>query len=399
MKFQLTEVPLRSVLRKVEEPVFIEPEENYKQVTVRLFHKGVILRGQQPGTEIRTTRQWRVRAGQILLSRIDARNGAIGLVPPDLDGAIVTNDFWAFEVEKEAAEPRFLDAYFGTEEFVEACRRASEGTTNRVRLQYERFLDIKVPLPPLTEQRRIVARIEELAAKITEAFGLRQQAIAEAESLVSRAASAALDDDLWESGRLGEILVESPRNGLSPKPQVETAGRPMLRINAVSSSPNRFVDLTAYKKVEVSDDEARPYVLQHDDVFIVRYNGDLNRVAKAAIFKGETNAVFPDKLMRLRPDREKMIPDFLVSALGCRRVRKQIEELGKTTAGQIGVSGTDAKSFIVPVPSLPEQHRIVSYLDSLQVKVDSLRLLQAETAAELDALLPSILDKAFKGEL
>ena len=56
-------------------------------------------------------------------------------------------------------------------------------------------------------------------------------------------------------------------------------------------------------------------------------------------------------------------------------------------------------NFEIPVPPLPEQHRIVAYLDDLQAKVDALKRLQAETAAELDALLPSILDKAFNGEL
>jgi type I restriction enzyme S subunit len=175
----------------------------------------------------------------------------------------------------------------------------------------------------------------------------------------------------------------------------------MLRINAVSSTPSRFVDLSAYKNVEVSEDVASPFLLQYDDVFIVRYNGDINRVAKAAIFKGEesTKAIYPDKLMRLRTNMKKMLPDFLVFALGSRTVREQIEELGKTTAGQIGVSGADAKSFIIPVPPVDEQRRIVDYLDSLQVKMDALKKLQAETTTELNALLPSILDKAFKGEL
>lgn len=175
----------------------------------------------------------------------------------------------------------------------------------------------------------------------------------------------------------------------------------MLRINAVSSSPTRFVDLTAVKYVEVSEEEADPFVLQDDDVFIVRYNGDINRVAKPAIHKatGDCNAVFPDKLMGLRPDRMQMSPDFLVYALSARSVRAQVENLGKTTAGNIGVSGANAKSFIVPVPPLSDQRWIVAELDALQAKLEALKHLQAETAAELDALLPSILDKAFKGEL
>jgi len=59
----------------------------------------------------------------------------------------------------------------------------------------------------------------------------------------------------------------------------------------------------------------------------------------------------------------------------------------------------DLKRVPVPLPSLSEQHHIVTYLDNLQAKIDALKQLQAETRAELDSLLPSILDKAFKGEL
>ena len=142
-------------------------------------------------------------------------------------------------------------------------------------------------------------------------------------------------------------------------------------------------------------------MVRNDDVFIVRYNGDINRVAKPALYRGanESRTVYPDKLIRLRPNSVKMTPDFLVFALSSRSVRSQIEELGKTTAGNIGVSGGVVKSFIIQIPPIKEQRRIVSELDALQAEVDALKRLQAETAAELDALLPAILDKAFKGEL
>ena len=56
-------------------------------------------------------------------------------------------------------------------------------------------------------------------------------------------------------------------------------------------------------------------------------------------------------------------------------------------------------AFRVPVPPPAEQRRLVAYLDGLQAKVDRLKALQAQTRAELDALLPAVLDRAFKGEL
>ena len=71
----------------------------------------------------------------------------------------------------------------------------------------------------------------------------------------------------------------------------------------------------------------------------------------------------------------------------------------KQMTGQANVNATKLKALPIALPSLIEQQCIVAYLDDLQSKVDSLKQLQSETSAELDALLPSILDKAFKGEL
>lgn len=393
-------VPLGNILAKSNEWIDLRADETYKEVTVRLWGKGVTLRGETTGTSIAANRRMAVRTNQFILSRIDARNGAFGLVPDSLDGAVVSTDFPVFTVNESLILPVYLNWMSKTADFVNLCKAASEGTTNRVRLKEDRFLAMQIALPPLDEQRRIVARIEALAAKIEEARGLRRLAVEEAEVLVARASTAKLDDAGWELNSLETVFTESPRNGLSPQKEFSNGGRPMLRINAVSSSPTRFVDLAAHKMVDVSDEIAKPFTLKHDDVFIVRYNGDINRVAKAGIYKGgDTKVVHPDKLMRLRADYTKMNPDFLVYALGSRQVRNQIEELGKTTAGQIGVSGSDAKSCLIPVPPLEEQRRIVAYLDSLQAKVDALKQLQAQTQVELDALLPSVLDRAFKGEL
>ena len=392
---------LGEILTKSDESIELKPHETYRQVTVRLWGKGVTLRGEVTGAEIAATKQRVVHARQFIASRIDARNGAFGLVPELLEGAVVTSDFPVFSLNQSRVLPEFLEWLSKTNGFVELCKAASEGTTNRVRLKEDRFLALEIPLPPLAEQRRVVARIEELAAQIRQACSLRHAAAEQAEALLNRATSQLLDDSEWTIKLLGEILAGSPRNGLSPKQHVEAGGRGMLRINAVSSSPTRFVDMTAVKHVEVPDEIAHPFVVQNDDVFIVRYNGDINRVAKPAIYKGtnESRVVYPDKLMRLRPERAKMTPDFLVFALSARSVRDQIEEIGKTTAGNIGISGADAKSFKVPVPPLDEQCRIVVELDALQMELDALKRLQVETAAELDALLPAILDKAFKGEL
>ncbi len=210
----VAESTLGSVLRRTLETVEVIPTKTYKQVTVRLHHRGVVLRGMQQGSSIGSSRQYRARAGQLILSRIDARNGAIGLVPDDLDGAIVTNDFWLFDVDDSRIVPSYLDYYVGTPSFVDLCKRASEGTTNRVRLQPDAFMRIPIPVPPLAEQRRIVARIEALAAKIEKARGLRRKVAEEVTSLVVSMHLHIAGLDAAELG--GVLLLDEEREAVMP---------------------------------------------------------------------------------------------------------------------------------------------------------------------------------------
>src|SRR5437016_961080 len=378
----------------------VEPTANYREITLHQRGGGLSVRREVAGSALVADEMQTLQEGDFVTSIHAFRTGSVAIVPHEFAGAVLSKNFLLFDVRTDLVTGEWLVLVLGSPQVVEVLGRTATGSAHQIYPKKGIFA-LEVPVPSLAEQRRLVARIEELAGQIHDARTLRCQAGGETDALLNRAASELLDESGWTTKPLGEILAAPPRNGLSPKQQVESGGRGMLRINAVSSSPTRFVDMTALKQVDVPDEVARPFVIQDDDVFIVRYNGDINRVAKPAIYKGanESRIVYPDKLMRLRPERTKMTPDFLVFALSSRSVLDQIEEIGKTTAGNIGISGANAKAFKVPVPPLNEQNRIVAELDALQAEMNALKRLQAETAAELDALLPAILDKAFKGEL
>jgi type I restriction enzyme S subunit len=195
--------PLGEILSRSNEIAEIQPEESYKEITVRLWGKGVVLRGVVEGTGLNGSRRFLARRGQLILSRIDARNGAIGIVPEILDGAIVSNDFPLFTLNENRILPSYFEWLSKTKPFVELCQRASEGTTNRVRLQEDRFLKLQILLPPVTEQRRIVARIEALATKINEARVLRRRTIQETEAFLTSFHSKLAGK---RTKRLGDII-------------------------------------------------------------------------------------------------------------------------------------------------------------------------------------------------
>src|SRR6185312_3443176 len=101
-------LPLGSLLERSSERIDIQSNETYRQVTVKLWGKGVVLRSETLGVDMANSRLSVIRPDQLILSRIDARNGAIGIVPSELDGAVVSNDFPAFNFDRAVVIPAFM---------------------------------------------------------------------------------------------------------------------------------------------------------------------------------------------------------------------------------------------------------------------------------------------------
>ena len=143
-------------LQRNKTAVSIEDDKTYKRVTIKVRNGGIFLRDEEKGSNIGTKNQFLISKGQFLLSKIDARNGAFGVVPDVLDGGIITGNFWTFDVDYTIINPHYLTLLTTTHAFVSFCEQASNGTTNRHYLQESLFLNIKVPVPSLEEQNKLV---------------------------------------------------------------------------------------------------------------------------------------------------------------------------------------------------------------------------------------------------
>lgn len=171
---------LADLLTQIHESVSIDNDTIYSQVTVRMHNHGLALRQKCRGEEIKTKKQYRIHTGQFICSRIDARNGAMGLVPPELNGAIVSNDFPVFEINSSKIDPNFFIRYTATDVFLSECLAKSRGTSNRRRLKEEEFLKIEIDLPNLIEQKRIIHIVE----KVTEMRKYQLQILEEIDGLL-----------------------------------------------------------------------------------------------------------------------------------------------------------------------------------------------------------------------
>ncbi len=160
-------------LKRNRNAIKIDDNVTYKRITVRINNNGVTLRDTEKGRNIGTKRQYIASSGQFIVSRIDARNGAFGIIPDELDGAIVTNDFPVFDVDTTIINPYFLLLITSTAQFVNFAQSCSSGTTNRQRMDIDMFLNQRIPLPSLVEQEEIVNKY---FSKIAQADQLQKEA-------------------------------------------------------------------------------------------------------------------------------------------------------------------------------------------------------------------------------
>lgn len=150
-------VRIGDVIRRSTLLVIIKDDVLYSQITLKTNGGGAVLRGKKLGKDIGTKKQYLAKEGQFIMSKIDARNGAFGVVTKDIDNAIVTGDFPLFDVDVEKINPFYLYLLSSTQPFVQYAQSCSRGTTNRQRIDMNAFLSQQIPLPSLDEQTKIVA--------------------------------------------------------------------------------------------------------------------------------------------------------------------------------------------------------------------------------------------------
>lgn len=156
-------------LKRNKTAVTIQDGVKYQRVTIKVRNGGVVPRDEVMGENIGTKKQFLVSKGQFILSKIDARNGAMGIIPAKLDGAVVTQDFLPYDIDTTKVNPQYFVLVCTTKQFIAFCQSCSSGTTNRQRVDEAQFFNIKVPIPSLEEQNKLV---EEYNMQITQADNL-----------------------------------------------------------------------------------------------------------------------------------------------------------------------------------------------------------------------------------
>jgi len=350
-----------------------------------------------------------VYPGDIVFSKIDARSGAIGMLPTSIAKAVVTPEFPVFVADPAKLDSGFVQRVLRTGGFLKDLRSKATGTSGRKRISPEAFLDLRVPLPDLADQQAIVAAYDaalvEAAGKEKAADAAEAKAMADFEAALGFAPPVSLPDrpvfvasfkdlDRWShDGVLRAVLKLAdpvPTFPVSPLGSVGKVSyglqkypgnrpglhaRPYLRVANVQR--NRL-DLTVIKTINVPDAEMHRYRLEDGDVLLCEGNS-AELVGRGAIWRSEiADCIHQNHVIRVRLDQTKVSPEFVLSVINSSYGQTYFRTKAKQTTNLASINSKEVAAFPLPLPPLDDQQSMIKALDSGRAEATTLR---AEAAA------------------
>jgi type I restriction enzyme S subunit len=249
---------------------------------------------------------------------------------------------------------------------------------------------------PLAKVNRIVARIEELAEKIEEARGLRREASEETNALLDASVNNIFQGIESISAKPLAQLTSKIGSGSTPpggRSNYPSSGIPFIR--SLNVRMRRFTWTDVVFIDQETHENMKGTKVKPNDVLLNITGASIGRVACAPNDLVEANVNQHVAIIRPLADLDSR---YLMYWLSQPKIQSFINDKQKGATRQ-GFTKAQIEALLIPFPSLSDQRNVAAHLDALQARVDSLKRMQAESSAELDALLPSILDKAFRGEL
>lgn len=381
-----------SLILRNREKEILEDDKAYKQVTIKLYGKGVVQRGDELilGKNIRTKNQFRISEGQFIMSKIDARNGAFGIVPAELEGAITTQDFLSYNIDTKKILPDFFNLITGTKHFAELCQRASSGTTGRQRVDEKAFLGFRIPVPDMKVQNEIISeykkniltankyydiaqeKTKKVNALLNEELGIRNSLkriinknfqLVDFKSISFWGVDKILNKESFSSTRYVTVNLESRPTlfidlyrGKSPK--YDPIGNNII----LNQKCNRWNKLEIEHAKTVNDDwydKLPKHIFTQENDIIINSTGE-GTIGRASLITSSFSGLLIDShLLLLRTNHEALSPKYLVHILNSDFGQKQIGSLKSaksTKQTELGVQNLKLIQF--PLPSIEIQREI-----------------------------------------
>lgn len=362
------------------------------------------------GSDIGSSKQ-SVCKKDVLLCKINPRINRVWKVSQFTDNELIASSEWII-IRNNHIDANYLMYCFQSKYFREFMLSNVSGVGGSLmRAQPKYVQTYPIPLPPLSEQQRIVERIEELFAKLDEAkerlqevadsFAVRKAAILHkaftGELTKQWRLENGVSDESWEESNLGSFIACGPQNGLYKPKSSYGDGIRIIRIDAFYDGVIEQWD--ELKRLRLDENEIECYSLNLNDILINRVNS-MQYLGKSALVRELKDiCVFESNIMRLSVDESRIYPEFLISFLNSQMGLNELRKNAKQAVNQASINQQDIKNVIINLPALSEQHEIVRLIDELLAREHKAQQATEQALASIDLMKKSILARAFRGEL
>ena len=366
--------------------ITIQDDAKYKRCRVQIHAQGIVLRDEVTGFEIRTKKQQVCKANDFLVAEIDAKVGGYGIVPGDLDGAIVSSHYFLYEIDKCKLMPKYLEYFSKTKHFQDQV--LAHGSTNYAAIRPGHVLNYTIPLPSLREQQTIVTQIENILQRLNEVHKLQEVTQKEINALWnSLCVEAFKKAENYRTKSLTEVAVlERGKFSYRPRnsPMFFGGDHPWIQISEIESANKyitRWTQTLNEEGLAISKKFAKGTLL----VSIAATIGAVGIL--------DFDCCVPDSIVGVTPKKGthgEYVYYFFTY------LRSHLEKIAPESARK-NINLEILSSIKIPTPPLEEQVRITEYLNQIRTGIDKVENLGFEIAAKQEAVLPSILSRMFKG--
>lgn len=339
--------------------------------------------------------RYSVRRGDLLFNRTNSRDlvGKMGVWDRDEQYAFA-GYLVRLRLRRDLAEPAFVAGWFNTPEMKALLRAKAKPSVNMANISASEILRFPIVRPPLAEQGRIAELLgcaEALRVKrratLTLLDGLATSIFLE---LFGDAAAKSARWPMTKLSDLGEVQgglqVTRARSGLPREV-------PYLRVANVYRDEVRLEEI---KTIRTTASELTRTLLQPADLLVVEGHGNPHEIGRCAIWDGSISpCVHQNHLIRVRLQRDRILPDYACRHLNSASGRQHLLRAGKTTTGLNTISVSEVREVPIPLPPLALQQEFARRIAA----VDRLKAAQRASLAEMDALFASLQHRAFRGEL
>lgn len=340
--------------------------------------------------------KYKLEKGDLLFARTGATVGKSFLIKNQVPDSVFASYLIRVRCNKLVLNEDYLSYFFESPKYWIQITENQSGI-GQPNVNGTKLGKLIIPIPPLPEQRAIVARIEELFSELDHSIANLKAAQAKLEVYRQAVLKKAFEGGYTNSDSIKWVELGSVCNNVeygSSSKSEDSGLVPVLRMGNIQNGKFDWNDL----KYSNSQDEINKYRLKKDDVLFNRTNSP-EHVGKTAIFKGEREAIFAGYLIRINYKASVILGDYLCYFLNSHTAKKFGDSVKSFGVNQSNINGTKLKKYPFPLTSIDEQIQIVQEIESRLSVADKLIETIQTNLGKAEALRQSILKKAFEGKL